>query len=248
MSSTSKPPSLIWSPVSYTHLYNALRHILFLTLPVVIGVPVEEQYNIRILLNGAGFTQVGEHGTVILPAVRPSGELGQSDHRYIEFLCHDLEPSGDLRDLQHTVVARAPSGGHQLEVVNHHQADIRNTPELGLDVRHRDGRGIVDVDFRLGEHLGGHSQLGPVLGGEVAGTQRARLDQRLGRKDSSHQLLLAHFQRKDRHLLARAHCHIGGDIQGEGGLAHTGTGRHQDQVGFVAVSYTHLLPYGRPAG
>ncbi len=46
-------------------------------------------------------------------------------------------------------------------------------------------------------------------------------------------LLPGHFQGKDGHGFLGALGHVQGDVQGKGGLAHTGPGSQENEVGFV---------------
>lgn len=120
-----------------------------------------------VLLDRARFAQVGEHRLVGGAALRSAGELGKGDDRDVELLGHDLEVSGDLRDLLHAVFA-APPGGHQLEVVDDDEVDLFEPAQLRLHLPHRDARRVVEVDVRLGEHLRRHRDAHPVVPRELA--------------------------------------------------------------------------------
>ena len=55
---------------------------------VVIVVSVEEHNHVGILLDGSGFSEVGQHRTVVGTLLYGSGELGQGNYRYVEFSGH----------------------------------------------------------------------------------------------------------------------------------------------------------------
>ena len=44
---------------------------LILPFLFVVGLPIQEQDDIGVLLDGAGLTQVGQHGAVVAAAIRP---------------------------------------------------------------------------------------------------------------------------------------------------------------------------------
>ena len=48
-------------------------------------------------------------------------------------------------------VALAPGGGHQLQIVDDHQAQIVQTAALGVHIRHRQQGVVVDADVQPAE-------------------------------------------------------------------------------------------------
>ena len=66
-------------------------------------------------------------------------------------------------------------------------------------------------------------------------------------KDAVGQLLAGHFQAENdgRHLLLT--CHVGGNVQRKGGLAHTGAGCQNDQVG-ASQPGQHSVQIGKARG
>ena len=55
---------------------------------VVVVVSVEEHNHVGILLDGSGFSEVGQHRTVVGALLYGSGELGQGNYRDVEFSGH----------------------------------------------------------------------------------------------------------------------------------------------------------------
>ena len=53
---------------------------------VVILIPVDKQNHIRILLDGAGFSQVRVHRPLVRSRFYPAIQLGQTNHRALIFL------------------------------------------------------------------------------------------------------------------------------------------------------------------
>ena len=88
-----------------------------LAVVVVIVVPVKEHDDVGILLDGARFPQVGEHGPLIGAGLVGTGELAQAEHRDIQLFRHELQAPGDVGDDLLAVLPSPalPSGGlHQL--------------------------------------------------------------------------------------------------------------------------------------
>ena len=95
--------------------HDALGQVLLFGILVVIILAVEEHDLVRILLNGAGLAQIGQHRALILSAFIGAGELRQAQHRHIQLLCHDLQGTGDIRNHLlpvFTAVAFAAGGDH----------------------------------------------------------------------------------------------------------------------------------------
>ena len=217
-------------------------------LVVVQRLPVQEHDDIGVLLDGPRFPEVGQHGLVFAAALDAPGQLGQGDHRDVQFLGHQLQVPGHLRNLLDTVLD-VPAAGHQLEVVDDHQPQVLDPPQLCLDIRHRGDGVVIHVYLGGGQGLGGLCQVHPVVVGEGAGEQLLQFHQRLGGKEPLGQLLLAHLQGEDGHRLARLFGHVAGDVQGKGGLAHAGAGGDEDKVRLVQPGdhgVQQLIPGGEP--
>ena len=58
-----------------------LRNIFIFAVFVVVVVAVNEHYDICVLLNGAGFTQIGEHRAVVRTLFNCTAELGKGNNR-----------------------------------------------------------------------------------------------------------------------------------------------------------------------
>ena len=153
---------------------DALGQIVVFAVLIVVVVPVEEHDDVGVLLDGARLAQVGEHGALVGAALRSAGELGEADHRHIEFLGHDFQGPGDVGDDLLAVVARAggaAGGGHELEIVYDHQAQIIHPAALGVHVGHAKGGVVVNEDLGLVQGGGGRGDAAPVLLAQTAGDQ-----------------------------------------------------------------------------
>src|SRR6056297_17679 len=131
---------------------------------VVDFITVNEQDHVGILLDGAGFTQVGHHRPLVGPLLQRAVELGKRDDRYLELLGKRLEAARDLSDLGGAVLL--VSGHlHQLEVVDHDHADVvlaLHPAGPGAQFSRRKRRRLVDVDVGLLEHVHRRLQIGVV--------------------------------------------------------------------------------------
>ncbi len=103
----------------------------------VVLVPVDEHDRVRVLLDGTGLAQVAELRTLVLRRARlhAAVELGQRQHGHAHLFGKLLEPSRKLADFLLSA-ASVPSPLHQLQIVDHHQAEL-----LRADACPRDCRG-----------------------------------------------------------------------------------------------------------
>ena len=122
-------------------------------------------------------------------------------HRHLEVAGDHLERARDLRDLLHAVL-RVRAGGHQLEVVDHDQPELRlarlEPARLAADLEHRRQPRVVDVDRRLRERVAGLDEARPVVVRQPAGAQALQLDAALGAHQPLGDLELRHLEREDR--------------------------------------------------
>ena len=94
---------------------------MLLRVGVVVVVAVEEHDDIGVLLDGAGFTQVGQHGALVLALFVGTAQLAQAQDGDLQLLGHDLQHTADVGHGLLAVlagVALAAGGGHQLEIVD----------------------------------------------------------------------------------------------------------------------------------
>ena len=228
--------------------HDALGDVFLLRIFLVVVVPVQEHDDVRVLLNGAGVTQVREHGTLVLPLLVGTAELAEAQHRHVQLLGHNLQHPGDVADrllAALTGVAFAAGGVHQLQVVDDHQPQVLDAAALGVHVRHGEHGVVVDADVRLPQGPGGLGHLSPVRGAQPPRQQPPQLHQPLRGQQAGDQLLLAHLQGEHRHRLLALLGHVQGHVQGEGALAHAGAGGQEHQV--RAVQAVDLLVHGGKA-
>src|SRR3546814_748319 len=91
-------------------LVGALRRLAAL---VVVLLAIDEHDHVGVLLDGAGFTQVGKLWPLVLTLLDRARKLRQGQHRHVELLGDRLQPAGDVGHLLHTVVVAGARGGTQ---------------------------------------------------------------------------------------------------------------------------------------
>ena len=199
----------------------------------IVFLTEKEQNAVGVLFDRTGFTQVGQHRAVTLTLFGGAGELRKTDDRNVQFLGHDLESAGHLGDLLNAVFDPGRAG-HQLKIVDDNQPEIFQPPHLRFHLRDRNTGGIVQPDMRSGKTLRRDGELAPLFLLQTPGAHLIRRDQRVGTEHTGDQLRIAHLERKNRDVhIGVLDPDVGGDIEGEGRLTHTGPGRHQNQVGAV---------------
>src|SRR5205085_4805582 len=72
---------------------------LHLALGVLLALPVQEDHDVRVLLDGARFTQVGKSRFSGATLLDPARQLGDGDDRHLELTCQLLETPTDLAHL-----------------------------------------------------------------------------------------------------------------------------------------------------
>lgn len=75
------------------------RLVVFLS-HVVVGVPVEEDDDVGVFFDGAGFAQVGHERAFVVPLFDGAAELGECDDGAVEFARHCFQVFRDLGYLQ----------------------------------------------------------------------------------------------------------------------------------------------------
>ena len=209
-------------------------HILLLAVFIIIVVAVDKHDNVGVLLDGAGFTQVGKHGLFIRALLGRTRKLRQAYHRDVQFLRHNLERAGNLRDLLRTVVAPPAARLHELQIVDYDQAQpVAQAAAFGLDLRHRNRWIVIHINARFGEHVGRARNFDPILLGKVAGFEFLRFNERLACKETGRELILTHFELEYHHVLFAGLRGVERNIERKRRLAHAGTRRDENQVGFV---------------
>src|SRR3990170_4117996 len=156
-------------------------------------VAVDEEYHVRVLLDGARLAEIGKHGTFVLaPRFHGAIELREGDHGNLKLFCERLERSRNVRYLLFPVVVPSPSA-HELEVVHDDELEPMlglQTPRLGAHLKHRYRRRIVDEDRRLGQPSGSQGELGPIGFGQIPCPEPVGIHPGLGAEHPEDKLFL----------------------------------------------------------
>ena len=212
---------------------DQLGDTLLVGLLVVVLVAVDEEDEVGVLLDRAGLAQVGEDRPLVLALLDGARELREREDRHVEVAREHLQLARDLRHLLDAVL-EVRAGGHQLQVVDDDQPELRlarlQPPRLRAELHHRDRAGVVDVDRRLHQLVAGGGEARPVVLGEPAVGDALGLDLGLAAHQPLRDLDLRHLEREqgDRHLLADAE--VRGDAERERRLPHRRPRGEDDEV------------------
>ena len=253
-----QPEDLLRLVLPFRELVGFFR--VRLLVGVVIFLAVDEQHDVGVLFDGTGFAQVGELGPLVVALLHGTAELGQGEHRHLQFLGQCLQAAGDLGDFLHAVLAAvAPGALQQLEIVDHDHADIvlpLQPPGAGAERSNGQRRRVVDEQRQRGKVARGARQLGKLILPDLALAQVLAVHARLFGQHAGGQLVGRHFQAEegDRgagtlvQLLARlpvaqvAHGAGEGDVGGQRGLAHGRAPGKDDEVGLVQPAHLGVQP------
>ena len=83
---------------------NKVGDILAVGIWIIVIFAVEEHYDIGILLDGARFTEIGEHRDLWTAGFDSTGELRERNDWYIKFASDKLQATGNLGDFLDAVV------------------------------------------------------------------------------------------------------------------------------------------------
>ena len=210
--------------------------------PLALGVAlvqlfaVEHDDDVGVLLERARVAQVGQLRLSLIPLALfgLSGKLRQRDDRDLQLLGQELQAARDLRDLLRAVVETAVAR-HQLEVIHEDQVEPLlplQALRLGAHHGHRHGGAVIDEEVRPPDRrLREHEPLDRLLRG-IPVADLLGIHVGLRAEDPEAELLHGHLQRKEPDGLPRlAQGDMLRDVQREGGLAHGGARREDDQVG-----------------
>ena len=220
----------------------------------VIFLAIHEDHDVGVLLDRAGFTQVGQLRPLVVAVFDLTRQLRQRDDRNVEFLGQRLEAGGDFGHFLHAVVGLLARALQQLDVVDHDHVEALlplQPARAGGELRDRQAAGFVDVerqrlqldrvvadlleiglaDAAAADHAGrdagllGENTRGELFGGHFAGEEADD-----AAVDGLHRAVGLHFG-------AVRLGDVVGDVGGERGLAHAGAAGDDDQVGRLQAAH-----------
>src|SRR6202011_1661126 len=159
---------------------------------------VDEHNDVGVLLEGAGFAEVGELGAALV-TFGGAGELAEDENGNLQLLGEAFEGAGDAGDF-FLAIAEAAAGGDELEIVDDEKRKTfvaLEAASLGADFEDGDGAGVVDPDGGRGNLPQSFGYAAPVFTGETAGTEMVGVDLGDGGDEALEEGLLGHFEAED---------------------------------------------------
>ncbi len=167
-----------------------------------------------------------------------TGKLGENNDRHLEILCHELEVSGDFRDLLYSGF-RPVRRFHELEIVDDDAVHIFHPDDFRLHLVDTDVGGVVEVERALMQSICRRGQIFPVSRFQISISHFDALDPRLHGDDPGGKLFFCHLQREEKDLLT-PFGDVGGNIQSKTRLTHGWTGTDNDEIRPVETG-NHLI-------
>ncbi len=145
----------------------------FVTFLVVVVVNAMEHHDkVSILLDGTGFTKVGELWAGIIAAGKTTGELSKGNDWDTHFAGESFEATRNFGNFLHAVTGIAVGTLQKLQIVNDDHADIfvmGGAADFVSEFEDGHGAGVVDIEWDFA-HLGhGVTNAGEIFVAEVAG-------------------------------------------------------------------------------
>ena len=106
-------------------------------------------------------------------------------------------------------------------------------PGFAAQIRQRRERIIIQIDHKGLEAIDELADLIKLLFSDTPLSQFPGLNAQVAADNAIHDLVPAHLQREEPHVLALLGCNMPGDVQSECGLAHAGPGRNHDEVSWL---------------
>ena len=145
---------------------------------VIVGA-MEEHDKVGVLLDGAGFAEVGEDWAGVVAAGDAARKLSKSNNWDFEFASKGFEAAGDFGDLLDAVAGVAIGTLEELEVVDDDHANIMVMGGAACFVAElEDGHraGVVDIKRNFVHFAESIANPGEIFVGEVAGADFPGVD------------------------------------------------------------------------
>src|SRR5712675_2666159 len=193
---------------------------------------VDEHDDVGVLLDGAGFAEVGELRAALI-ALWGAGELAEDEDGNLQLFGEAFKGAGDAGDF-FLAIAEAAARGDQLQIIDDEEREAfvaLQAAGFGADFEDGDGAGVVDPDGGGGDGAEGFSHAAPVFAGEMAGAEFVGVDLGYGGDEALEERLLGHFEAEDGDGLAAADADVFGEVEGERGFSLRGARGEDQQLG-----------------
>lgn len=151
---------------------------VIVVLFVVVGA-VEEHDKVGVLLDGAGFAEVGEDWAGVVAAGDATRKLSKSNNWDFEFASKCFEATGDFGDLLDAVAGVAIGTLEELEVVDDDHANIvvmGGAASFVAEFENGHGTGVVDIKWDFVHFAESIANPGEIFVGEIAGADFPGVD------------------------------------------------------------------------
>ena len=196
-------------------------------------VAINKGYDISILFDSTGFTEICKLGPLVVPFLHLAVELGEGHYRHIKFFGQGLERAGNLRYLLLPPLA-SMSSPHQLQVVHNNESHVLiplQATRFGPKLQCRDCWSVVYKNGCLADCSSCPGETWPVAFAQKSTAHLLGIHPGFRAKQPHTQLRLVHLQRKDTHRYIGFNSSVAGNVEGKGGLSHTGAASNNDQIG-----------------
>src|SRR5262249_11176133 len=181
-------------------LFRAGARLLVLE---IIFLAEQEQHDVGVLLDRAGFAQVRELRALVIPVLDLARELREREDRHLELLGERLETCGDLGHLLHAALGGASRRALQeLQIVDHQAIEAALALQASRargELRDRETTGLVDVERQLLHRAREGDNLVEISLGDLTAAYDGGGDFRLLGDDPGRELLGGHFEREETH-------------------------------------------------
>ena len=175
---------------------------------------VDEHDDVGVLLDGAGFAEVGELRAAIL-ALGSAGELAENEDGDFQLLGEAFQAAGNAGDF-FIAVAEAAARGDELEIIDDEEGEAAffffEAASFRANFEDADGAGVINPERRGRDGAEGFGHAAPVFAAEMAGTEFVGVDLGDGSDEALEERLLGHFEAENGDGLAGADADIFGEI------------------------------------
>ena len=196
---------------------------------VLVRIEIQRQHCVRVLLDLAGFAQVGQRGRGVRAAGRGAGKLAERHNQDAVLLRHRVQVE---RNIGHLLEPVAPAPAQLLQVVDEHDP-LPPRQRGGQDILHAPARRMDQLQIGRGDLLFPRRRPLPFLVGHFAPVDARKIDDAAVRHQAVGQLCGAGLQtvKADPLLLPHVRRHL----QRQRGFARRGPPRQHHKIPVIRV-------------
>ena len=138
----------------------------------IIFLAVDEEHHVGVLLDGAGFAQVGQLRAFVVTVFNLAGKLREGHDGDGQFLGQRLEAHGNFRHLLHAAFGGLAGGtAEELQVIHHDKAKAAlalQTPGARCELGDGEAAGCIDVKWQRLQFLADFDDAVEFIFGDLA--------------------------------------------------------------------------------